>query len=166
MIHLLSLWIFSMVRKYYYSRVEMQWNLKGQICLMIFEATQATWMVTKWRTSSVRPSERRPLDNHWMMRHFVTEMFCRVFFEMFTIYVQQNLLKYIQNLKNNHVYVVCLMVCWQSWVEALLVGEAVLKPSHHNFQWTANWCVVAMLPVPKYGQDWWKMRTDALFLIM
>lgn len=52
---------------------------------MIFEATQATWMVTKWRTSSVRPSERRPLDNHWMMRHCVTEMFCRVFFEMFTI---------------------------------------------------------------------------------
>lgn len=80
MIHLLSQWIFSMVRKYYYSRVEMQWNLKGQICLMIFEATQATWMVTKWRTSSVRPSERRPLDNHWMMRHCVTEMFCRVFF--------------------------------------------------------------------------------------
>ena len=65
----------------------------------------------------------------------------------------------------------CLMVFWRSWVEALLVGEAVLKPSHRNFQWAANWCVIAMLPVPKYCQRLVKnknvklvQRTDALFL--
>ena len=38
---------------------KLRWNLKGKIWfLKSFEATQATWMVTKWRTSSVRPLER------------------------------------------------------------------------------------------------------------